>query len=339
MPTIITQNINLCAEFLLNSQVVAFPTETVYGLGAIATDPVAVSKVYEIKNRPNDNPLICHFYNFKQIQKYAINIPKYVKYLVENFSPGPLSYVLTIPDNSPLKVQGRILERIFRIPNQAQTLELIKKINLPLAGPSSNLSGRPSHTNPTMVLTELENKIPAILDGGESQIGLESTILECKLETECKILRPGAIGQVELEKVFKKYALQVKVLPYTQEIIKNIPGNKYPHYSPKTPILKISPTDLDTHTAPTHKKILVLGQKSTLDSLQNKNIQSIIIGQDLEEYAHNLYYELQKLDTLKLDFAYLLIEDFGESSLAKALNNRISKIGTYYNKLLSKKIL
>ncbi len=338
MQTVVTKDIDLCANLLLNSELVAFPTETVYGLGAVATDKVAVQKIYEVKNRPQSNPLICHFHSFQQILEYVENVPTYVPYLIEAFSPGPVSYILNIPEDSILRVPGRMADQIFRIPAQSQTLELIKKINLPLAGPSSNLSGRPSHTNPNMVVYELDSKIAAVLDGGESQIGLESTILECKKDNECRILRPGAIGEKELKKVFEKHNLKVTIVPYQDDLKKDIPGNKYPHYSPKTPVVKISLeafiSNFDT-LIQANEKVIILGSTQAVDSIKASineisNVVMVVVGLDLTDYAHNLYHSLQSIDQGNFTKAYLIMEDWGNSSLAEALNNRLSKVGAGY---------
>jgi L-threonylcarbamoyladenylate synthase len=334
MQTLVTKDIDTCAKLLLQSQLVVFPTETVYGLGAMATDPVAVSKVYKVKNRPADNPLICHVHSFEQILEYTTKVPEYVQYLIQEFSPGPISYILNIPESSPLIRPKDRKDMIFRIPDQSQTLELIRKINLPLAGPSSNLSGRPSHTSPEMVLNELDGKVAAVLDGGESEIGLESTILDCKQEGVCKILRPGAIGEQELQAVFDKYDLKIQSLKKPTKSI--IPGNKYPHYSPQTPVMKLSlqqfldqPSQI---TATQGLALLATTQdiqiiQSKLDQKNLKNIIFIYIGEDLSSYSHNLYNCLQAVDTKPVKVAYLINHDWGESSLALALEDRLSKIG------------
>jgi L-threonylcarbamoyladenylate synthase len=335
--TIVTKDTDLCAQLLLKSELVAFPTETVYGLGAVSTDPVAVSKVYSIKNRPADNPLISHFYSFEQIKQYAIDIPDYLELLIRTFSPGPISYILNIPSDSPLiRPVGRT-DMIFRIPNQPQTLDLIRKLNLPLAGPSSNLSGRPSHTNPDMVLSELDGKISAVLDGGESQIGLESTILECKDPDVCKILRPGKIGIAEIQALFDKHNLQTKVIIDQFDDLKVVPGNKYPHYSPQTPVIKLilkqSKAVFESITSIPNKIAIIASTKdvsqisSHLPKDVNDKIEFIDMGDTLESYAHNLYKNLQLIDQIDVELAYLVTYNWGSSSLATALENRLSKVG------------
>ncbi len=339
MQTLVTKDIDTCANLLLDSQLVVFPTETVYGLGAIATDPIAVSKVYKVKNRPSDNPLICHVHSFDQIKEYAVDLPEYVQYLIQEFCPGPISFLVSIPDDSKLIRPQGVKNIIFRIPNQLQTLELIKKINLPLAGPSSNLSGRPSHTSPEMVINELDGKVSAVLDGGESEIGLESTILDCKDKNICKIARPGAIGKNELVKVFEKYNLDTKIESFETKLNDVIPGNKYPHYSPKTPVVKLKLDEFINHSNQflSEDKIAIIATtndivtlKTTFETNIFKNIKLIDMGHSLDSYAHSLYKNLQIVDHIGVSKAILITHNWTNSSLGDAVENRLSKVGIIY---------
>jgi L-threonylcarbamoyladenylate synthase len=164
------------------SQVVAFPTETVYGLGAIATDLEAIKKVFAAQSRPKDNPLICHFYDIKQVHEYVTFPSPYIQELFKCFTPGPISFLLPLKSgvSSPLKYAVSGSDKVIcRIPRHPLILDLIKECGLPLAGPSANLSGSPSGTSAQMVLDQLGDKIAGVLDGGQSDIGVESTIIDC----------------------------------------------------------------------------------------------------------------------------------------------------------------
>jgi L-threonylcarbamoyladenylate synthase len=251
---------NQAIRAILNGEIVALPTETVYGLFGLGNSQNSVNKVFEIKNRPADNPLICHFYNYEQILQHTINQPSYLESLMNNFCPGPITFLLELDPNSDLKPSTAGQAKICcRIPDNQITLEILKKIGTPLFGPSANSSTRVSGTNPEIIFADLGKKIAGIVDGGECAVGLESTIIDCTDENEIKILRPGAIGKKEIEGVLldcylEKKHRQSKLVsgyPTIETISQNIkvienqksqlttPGAKYRHYSPKTKIIKI----------------------------------------------------------------------------------------------------
>ena len=203
-------DLDRAAKILLGGGVVAFPTETVYGLGAVATDRRAIEKVYQIKNRPLDNPLICHFYGLEQIKEYVPDLPKIAELIFQEFAPGPISLLVPLSNNSPLlPATAGLPSVIARMPNHPLTLELLRRLRLPLAGPSANTSGKFSGTDPEMIEKDLGSKIDGILDGGQSNVGLESTILDCRRPQELKILRQGAIGDLELETFLHQQLLNV----------------------------------------------------------------------------------------------------------------------------------
>ena len=195
-------DLETAATLLLNGEIVSFPTETVYGLGALANNSKAINQVFEIKNRPKDNPLICHFYDIDQIKKFA-KINKLSQILLHNFSPGPISLLLPLIDQKLLPATCGNPKIVCRIPKHTFTLKLLQKIKIPLVGPSANTSGFFSPTTAVMVLSDLGNKISGVLDGGNCQIGLESTILEV-IGHKIKILRNGVIGKIEIEKYLQK---------------------------------------------------------------------------------------------------------------------------------------
>jgi L-threonylcarbamoyladenylate synthase len=244
---------NRAIQAILNGEIVALPTETVYGLFGLGNSHDAVNKVYKIKNRPADNPLICHFYNYEQILKHTINQPKYLELLIKSFCPGPITFLLELNPNSDLKPATAGQTKICcRIPNNQITLEILKEIRIPLFGPSANSSTRVSGTSPEIIFADLGNKIAGIVDGGVCEVGLESTIIDCTDKVEIRILRPGAIGKKELLDVLSdRHSELVSESPIIEIISQNIkvtenqktelttPGAKYRHYSPKTKIIKI----------------------------------------------------------------------------------------------------
>lgn len=315
---------------LKNHGIVAFPTETVYGLGAIATSKDAVAKVFSAKNRPSDNPLICHFSGLNQILEYVENVPTWTKKLILELTPGPISFLLKIPKGSILSPATAGQDKVAcRIPNHPLTLELLQKLNIPLVGPSANISGRPSGTSADMIINQFKEKIDGVLDGGKSKIGIESTILDCTKDGEVIILRPGAIGEEELLEVIKKLNLSIKIVQPNEQL-GVIPGSKYRHYSPETELLKIQ----TVNQILSQEKYVVLATTEIILEYNLKNdlkrkIYIIDLGskKNLINLAQNLYSCLFKVDTLNVNTAFLVEEDFGCNSLAIALKNRINRIG------------
>jgi len=333
-------DIKQAAELLQASKIIAFPTETVYGLGAIASDKNAVEKVFKAKNRPQDNPPICHFYNVNQILEYVKTPNPYALKLIEKFSPGPISYLLDLKDDSDL-LPATLGKKtvICRIPNQEQTLDLIKLINKPLAGPSANISGRPSATNAQMVITQLGDRIDGVLDGGNSKIGLESTILDCTLVDKVTILRPGAIGIEELNQVLEPLNVEILeefeasgYLKLQKAKAQNvIPGARYPHYSPVTPIIHIK----DLNQVKGGEKTLLIGSDEAIFEFRlwqnpiHGACKTLGLGSkfNLLEISRNLYANLSHVDQMGVSKAFIYDENWGDSSLSKAITNRLSKVG------------
>lgn len=313
-------------QILKSSGVVAVPTETVYGLAGVATDDIAIDKIFKAKNRPRDNPLICHFSSVDQIRKYVLDFPPYFEKLVEKFSPGPISYLLKLPNNSPLlPATSGLFQVIVRIPNHPVFTEIVDLVGLPLAAPSANTSTKFSATNSQMVQADLGDKIDGIVEGGNCAVGLESTIIDCTDQNSVEILRPGAVGKKELEQFFKEYNLDITVNLKTES--ENIPGNKYPHYSPDTKLLHFGGIKTILKT----QKIAILGLDQNISNFKksfpdNQNIHFISLGQNLNQVAENLYAKLFYLDTLKLDMAYLLPIPNENSSVWLAIKNKIDKI-------------
>ena len=229
MKTIVLQatEVDTAASILLQGGLVVFPTETVYGLGANGLDGSAVAKIFQAKGRPSDNPLILHIHDAKQLELLVTNISQGAKALMQAFWPGPLTLIFDKSEVVPQEVSAGLSTVAIRIPNQPVALELLKAVNVPLAAPSANRSGRPSSTTLAHVMTDLDGRVDAILDGGTTLIGMESTVLDTTT-SPCTLLRPGAITKAMLESVLGESIVVSHDVPSTPRS----PGTKYHHYQP-----------------------------------------------------------------------------------------------------------
>lgn len=229
METQITENPELAIELLKRGEVVAFPTETVYGLGASIEKPEAVQRIFSIKGRPSDNPLIVHIFSLDQVLSLAESPPPEFFRLADRFWPGPLALIVKRNLSVPAIVSAGHSTLAIRMPSHPITRKILEGVREPLAAPSANLSGRPSPTTASDVLEDLAGKIPLIVDGGPCSIGIESTVLSL-VHSVPTILRPGQITRQELEEV-----LQCKI-DISQSGPLLSPGMKYRHYAPKAAV-------------------------------------------------------------------------------------------------------
>jgi L-threonylcarbamoyladenylate synthase len=314
---------------LQQGEVVALPTETVYGLAAFATNPSAIAKIFAIKNRPADNPLICHFHSIGQVEEYVKGIPSTTRKLIDKFSPGPVSFMLDLMPGSPLKFATCGSEQVIaRIPDHSIFLSILEKINVPLAAPSANTSGTISPTTAEMVEEDLGEKIAGIVDGGAAEVGLESTILDARDEKEILILRPGAVGENEIQEQLPG----VKISRFLKENSMTTPGAKYRHYAPLKPVRVIAaadalPGESDGVLLATVEQMQSI-PRGTIKNFNAKNIELLSFGSviDLNELARNFYQRLAEADKLSQSKILLFPPSFGDSSLGKALTDRMRKI-------------
>lgn len=313
---------------------VAFPTETVYGLGGDGLNPEASKKIYEAKGRPSDNPLILHICDLSQLKEIAVLEDDRAEKLAERFWPGPLTMVLKKKDIVPKSTTGGLETVAVRMPDNKVALDLIKAANTPIAAPSANTSGRPSPTNGKRVAEDLDGKIDMILDAGSVTIGLESSIIDLTAEKPC-ILRPGAVTKEMFEEVLGTVDVDkvVKDPSGVKEGYKpKAPGMKYRHYAPKA--------ELRMFRGETEKVAKKINELATEDekaglkvgiiaSLESQNLYNcgevVIIGSryDDGEIARNLYEILRGFDDKKVDKIYSEVFEVGK--LAKAIMNRFSK--------------
>lgn len=222
-------NVQVAAELLRAGEAVAFPTETVYGIGANALDEAAVAKIFAAKGRPSDNPLNVLVPSKAVAFALAKDVPGYVEKLMEVFSPGPITYVLTSAGKVAPNVTANLSTVGVRIPDNDIALQLLREVDLPLAAPSANISGKPSPTTANHVIEDLTGKVAAIIDGGPTNVGVESTVVDCTGATPV-IIRTGVITAEDIQHVIG----ECRVAPGVQ-----IPSHKYKHYQPEVPLILV----------------------------------------------------------------------------------------------------
>lgn len=319
-------------QALKNGQIVAFPTETVYGLGAIATNQEAVASVYQVKGRPSDNPLIVHVSSIDQVTEVVESFPAEAEKLIEAFWPGPLTIILPVKEGifAPSVTGGRKTVA-FRMPDHPLALALIQACQEPIVGPSANKSGRPSPTKVSHVMDDFNGKIAGICDGGMTRIGLESTVIDLSDTENISILRPGFVSREAIEKV-----LGVSVLMVTEKDLQKMdaspqaPGMKYRHYAPETPVLAVASNlegwesqvkDLNNQG----KTIAILANQTIIKHLQSQVHATFSLGQegDIKSMARLLFDGLRQLD--KSGAQIILVEASQDSQLGLAYMNRLKK--------------
>ena len=315
------ENIQEAATLLKRGEVVAFPTETVYGLGADATNEQAVDKIFTAKGRPSDNPLIVHVASKEQLLDLVTDVPAYVERLIDTFSPGPITYVLKSKGKVAANVTAGLNTVAVRIPNHDIALSLLTACELPIAAPSANISGRPSPTSATHVLDDLDGKIAAVLDGGTSQVGVESTVVDCTGE-EPIILRRGKITEEDIEKVINVNKVEI----YDGQVEKpKSPGLKYKHYAPEIPLYLIE-SELPIQAVIDAEKRKGNRVGALVSDATAKNISAdkiVAVGIDEEEIAANLYEALRSFKKVEVDV--IVCESFSAKEVGKAVMDRIYK--------------
>ena len=302
-------------EALDDHQLVAIPTETVYGLAANGSSEIALKKIFTAKGRPANNPLILHFKNLDAIAPYVKEISAQTKLLAENFWPGPLTLLLEKSDQVPPIVTAGSPRVAVRVPNHPITLELLKSLEYPLAAPSANPSGYISPTTAQHVAAQLGDKIPFILDGGPCTSGIESTILGWEGATPI-IYRKGVITSEQIDSVLGTYPEF-----NTNSEVLEAPGMLSSHYAPNTPTIV---------TESVEKTVLEQQDKKIGLILFNENSQlgvtkEVVLSKtgSLTEMAKNLYAAMRQLDTLSLDV--LIIEKAPDEGIGKAINDRLKR--------------
>lgn len=316
------KNIKEAGNFIRNGKLVIFPTETVYGIGANGLDAEAVKNIFIAKGRAQDNPLILHVSDFEMVDLIAHDINDLEKKLMDIFFPGPLTIILNKKDIVPSNVSCGLDTVGVRMPSNKIAHTLIEYANVPIAAPSANISGKPSGTNIDDIKNELGDKVALIIDGGETDIGLESTVVRV-IDNRVRILRPGKITvqdflsygfEVELDNnIFNKVSSNQKVMS---------PGMKYKHYAPNKECLLIYSDDNnkfidEVRKIESEKNILVVCKSSNTKYFDN----AIDMGESLEEISHNIFHILREVDNT--DFDLIVIEGVKKDGLGIAIMNRL----------------
>ncbi len=316
---------------------VLFPTETVYGIGANALDEDAVKKIFVAKGRAQDNPLIVHIANIKMIEDIVMDIGTLERKLMTKFWPGPLTIILKRKSKEiiPNIVTANLDTVGIRMPSNRIAQKLIETAGVPIAAPSANVSGKPSGTKVEDIITELDGKVEYILDGGFTDIGLESTVIKVE-GNKINILRPGKITKEQLEEVAQDVKIDKHVLAKVEknEIVTS-PGMKYRHYAPNTKSIMIYSQEKEKmiekinevirKMQQENKKVLVVGRESNLQSYQTKRKWNM--GETLEEVAKNIFTLLRKVDKEQVDL--VVLEGVGEQGLGLAITNRLIRACAY----------
>lgn len=325
--------IRKAAQVIRDGGLIAFPTETVYGLGANALIPAAVENIFKTKGRPDDNPLIVHLSNPLKIKPLVLDIPDYAQLLINEFMPGPITLVFNKSNIIPDVVTAGLQTVAIRVPSHPLALFFLSLADVPIAAPSANLSGKPSPTSANHVLEDFNGKIPYIIDGGDCQFGLESTVVDT---TGLKpvILRPGAITADDIIKCCGDIGNNIHDFSITPKS----PGMKYKHYSPNAQVIAVPLKDTAKKTAkeiqkniishiPKGKKLGIYASDEVILMLKKLkiNFEELSFGdyKDINKASAEFFRALRKGDKLGLDV--IIVQTFPEDGLGQAYMNRLSK--------------
>lgn len=314
---------------LKNGELIVFPTETVYGIGADALNGIAAKKIYEAKGRPSDNPLIVHVSDFEMLEKCVLNISDIERKLINAFMPGPFTLIVEKNSIVPNEVTANLNTVAIRMPSNKIANTIIKEFGKPIAAPSANISGKPSGTKIEDIKEELGEKVFALIDGGDTDIGLESTVAKV-INGVPVILRPGAvtaediknlIGCVEIDShVLNEVSLDEKV---------ESPGMKHKHYAPKTKCVLIDIDDEELRIEKINQlvkeDVCVIGFEKHKDKINTSKFFSV--GESLEEFSKNIFSLLRKVDNWNCSL--IVIEGVKPQGLGLAIMNRLIRTCEY----------
>lgn len=320
------------AELIRAGELVAFPTETVYGLGADALNPGASRRIYEAKGRPSDNPLIVHIAKFQDLEAIAREVPRQAKLLADAFWPGPLTMIVWKNDSVPRETTGGMDTVAVRMPNHPVALGLITESGCLIAAPSANTSGRPSPTEAAHVAADMSGRIPMILDGGAVGIGIESTIIDLTEEVPM-VLRPGYITTEMLSVVLgQEVRLDPGIIAADSERKPKAPGMKYRHYAPRAELTLVEGAESEV-IREINRRVCAArraGQKTGVIATEETKgryladcVVSIGARHDEDAIARQLYRILREFDDTDVDVIYS--ESFAASGVGQAIMNRLLK--------------
>lgn len=331
-----TEELRVICNLIKNGELVIFPTETVYGIGANALDAEAVGKIFIAKGRPSDNPLIVHIANKETLNEIVKDITEVEQKLIDNFMPGPFTLILKKKDVLPDIVTAGLDTVAVRMPNNLIAQAIITFSGVPIAAPSANISGKPSGTNVSDIRQELESKVSAIIDGGDAEIGLESTVVKVVNEVPV-ILRPGKVTPEEILEVVGKVELDKNIFEKVEEYEKvESPGMKHKHYSPNTKCQLIYAKDEKDQIFEINKRVrkykgdvVVIGFTEHKKDVIVSEERYIDIGSKnkISDFAKNIYSSLRMADQIKPEI--ILIEGVAKEGLGIAIMNRLLRTCEY----------
>ncbi len=321
-----------CGEIIRNGGLVAFPTETVYGLGGDALNSLSSGRIYAAKGRPSDNPLIVHICSMDDLGRITEDIPEEALILAKKFWPGPLTMILKKSDAVPLKTTGGLETVAVRMPDNPVALEFIKASGGYIAAPSANISGKPSPTTAGYVLEDMNGRIDALIDGGENDIGLESTIIDLAGD-KIQVLRPGFItNEILSDALGIKVETDPALLDPNCKERPKAPGMRYRHYAPEGEVIPVrgEPDRVFAHISEGLVKAAAKGIKTgVLCCLENASkydadvIRHAGALDDAESAAHIFYTALRDMDDENVEVIY--VENFTDRGVGEALWNRLLK--------------
>ena len=335
------ENINVeqmqeAGDLIAAGELVAFPTETVYGLGGDALHPEAAKKIYEAKGRPSDNPLIIHIADVSDLERVAKEVPAQAKKLAEAFWPGPLTMVVSKKDEVPYATTGGLDTVAVRMPNHPVALELIRRSGKLIAAPSANTSGRPSPTEASHVMEDLNGRIAMVLDGGAVGIGIESTIIDLT-ESTPMVLRPGYITPQMLSEVLgEEVIIDPGIIAADDTTKPKAPGMKYKHYAPKADMIIVDGEEADVVakinalTQEAHqegKKVAVIATEETKAAYKADVVLSIGARDDEDSIAKHMYKILRECDEVDVELIYS--ESYKTPRIGQAIMNRLLKAAAH----------
>lgn len=327
--SLIDEALKRASKFIKNGGLVAFPTETVYGLGGDGLNSQAASRIYQAKGRPSDNPLILHINEQKMLERLVSNITPMAKKIMTAFCPGPITIILPKSDIVPNTVTGGLDTIAVRMPDNDIARELIRLADTPIAAPSANISGRPSPTTAQAVYRDLQGRIDMILDGGACEFGVESTIVDCTGEIPV-ILRPGAITKEMLEEIFPVVEIDKSIVG--ENVAPKAPGMKYKHYAPKVDMLLVEGDKEQMATAINklvkdyelkNQRVGLLVSDEVAVKLNHECTFNYGSQNDLAKIASEIYEGLRYFDDKAIDI--IIAEGTTDKGLGLAIMNRLHK--------------
>ena len=330
------KSLQRAGQIIRDGGLVAFPTETVYGLGGDALNPESSRKIYAAKGRPSDNPLIVHVADMEHLETIVKEVPESARKLAKAFWPGPLTMIMNKNDKVPYETTGGLDTVAIRMPNNQIALELIRQSGGFIAAPSANTSGRPSPTVARYCVEDLSGKIEMILDGGQVGIGLESTIVDLTSDVPM-ILRPGYITLDMLKEILGEVNVDRTIIDANSGAKPKAPGMKYRHYAPKGQLTIIQGEQSKVveyinqqakEASAQGKKVGVIGTDATRSLYNADVIKSVGDRKDEKTIAHELFKVLREFDDENIDIMFS--ESFDDSGIGQAIMNRLLKAAGHH---------